>query len=278
MADVQNKEQTRLKALLWSFTALYRQRWLIGYFVQRDLVYTYKGSYLGFFWSFLHPLFMIVLYTFVFSTILQVRFSESGSSLNFGLYVYCGLIPYLAFSQAIQEALSTIRVNATLVQKVVFPIEILPLAAVATNFISQLFGLGGLILVFSLVGQELHWTVLLLPLVMVPQILLTLGLSYIASVVGTYIKDIKEIISVLLRALLFAVPIMYPLSIVPEKYRPLIDLNPLTYLVESYRDLILEGQIPETSWSAWFALFSGVIFIVGFIWFERSKLKFADVI
>ena len=278
MTDVRNKKQTRLKALLQSFTTLYRQRWLIGYFVQRDLVYTYKGSYLGFFWSFVHPLFMIVLYTFVFSEILQIRFTETGSPLNFGLYVYCALIPYMAFSEAIQGALSTIRANATLVQKVVFPIEILPLTAVATNFISQLLGLGVLILVFALLERELHWTALLLPLVMVPQILLTLGLSYIASVVGTFIPDIKEIISVLLRALLFAVPILYPVTMVPEKYSPLIDFNPFTYLVEAYRDLVLRGTIPDISWSVWFVLFSGVVFIVGFVWFEHSKLKFTDVI
>ena len=226
----------------------------------------------------MHPLFMIVLYTFVFSTILQIRFTETGSPLNFGIYVYCGLIPYLAFSEAVQQALSTIRANATLVQKVVFPIEILPFTAVATNFISQLLGLGLLIVVFLFMGGELHWTILLLPLVMVPQILFTLGVSYFASVVGTFIPDIREIISVLLRALLFAAPILYPVSIVPDKYRPLIDPNPLTYLVEAYRDLVLRGKIPDTSWSVWFALFSGVVFIVGLIWFERSKLKFADVI
>jgi ABC-type polysaccharide/polyol phosphate export permease len=278
MTSVRNEKQTRLNALIRNVATLYRQRWLIGYFVQRDLVYTYKGSYLGIFWSFVHPLFMIVLYTFVFSAILQIRFTDSGSPLNFGLYVYCGLIPYLAFSEAIQGALSTIRANATLVQKVVFPVEILPFTAVATNFTSQLFGLGGLILVFSLVERELHWTILLLPLVMVPQVLFTLGLGYVASVVGAFIPDIREIISVLLRALLFAVPILYPVSMVPEKYRPLIDLNPLTYLVEAYRDLILEGQIPDASWSAWFALLSVVVFIVGFIWFGRSKPKFADVI
>jgi ABC-type polysaccharide/polyol phosphate export permease len=221
---------------------------------------------------------MILLYTFVFSTILQIRFTETGSPLNFGLYVYCGLIPYLAFSEAIQGALSTIRENATLVQKVIFPVEILPLTAVATNFVTQLFGIGGLILVFSLVERELHWTMLLLPLVMVPQILFTLGLGYMASVVGTFLPDIKEIISVLLRALLFAAPILYPVSMVPDKYRPLIDLNPLTYLIEAYRALLLEGRIPDASWSVWFALFSAIIFIAGFVWFERSKLKFADVI
>jgi ABC-type polysaccharide/polyol phosphate export permease len=221
---------------------------------------------------------MIVLYTFVFSAVLQIRFADGGGALNFGLYVYCGLIPYLAFSEAIQGTLSTIRANATLVQKVVFPIEILPLTAIATNFVSQLFGLGGLILVFSLVERELHWTILLLPLVMVPQVLLTLGLGFMASIMGAFVPDIKEIISVLLRALLFAVPILYPVYMVPDKYRVLIDLNPLTYLVEAYRDLILEGRIPDASWSLWFALFSGVVFIAGIVWFERTKLKFADVI
>jgi ABC-type polysaccharide/polyol phosphate export permease len=246
--------------------------------VQRDLVATYKGSYLGVFWAFIHPLFLIVLYTFVFSAILKIRFTEGGSSVNFGLYFCCGLIPYLAFSEAIQEALGTIRENTTLVQKVVFPIEILPITAVATTFISQLFALGGLVLVASLVERDFHWTVFLLPLVMVPQVLLTLGLGYMAAVVGAFVPDIKEVISVLLRALLFAAPILYPVSIVPDKYRLLIDLNPITYLVEAYRDLILEGRIPDASWSAWFALFSGAVFVAGFLWFRRSKPKFADVL
>jgi ABC-type polysaccharide/polyol phosphate export permease len=221
---------------------------------------------------------MIVLYTFVFGAVLQLRFTQNSDPITFGLYIYCGLIPYLAFSNGVEEAVSTIRKNNNLVQKVVFPIEILPLSEVAVGFISQLFSLGGLIIIFAFLKDEVHWTILLLPVVMVPQILFTFGIGYIVSALGTFIPDIKEIMSALLRALLFATPILWPASMIPEKYRVLVELNPFTFIVDAYRGLVLEGQIPNMSWLVWFTFFSAAVFVAGFTLFQYNKLKFADVL
>lgn len=278
MSSVGTKKQGRLGVLAQSIGGLWRRRWLIGYFIQRDVANTYKGSYLGYFWTFVNPLFMIVLYTFVFSSILDLRFTEEGGSVNFGVYLYCGLIPYLAFSEAVQRSLLTIKTNANLVQKVVFPIEILPLTAVATNFVMQLFGLVGLILVYGFLEWQLHWTIFLLPLIMVPQLLLTLGFSYMASVLGTFVPDMREIVAMILRALLFAVPILYPRNIIPEKYLLLVDLNPLGFLVAAYRDFLLNGEIPAAGSLFLFVLASLAIFALGLLLFERNKRKFADVL
>lgn len=277
MASV-TAEKRGLPPTLAGFVNLWHQRWLIGHFIRRDVASTYKGSYLGFFWTFVNPLLMIVLYTFVFSSLLQLRFTQEGGSLNFGIYLYCGLIPYLAFSDAVQDALSRIRANATLVQRTVFPIEILPLTTTATQFVMQVFGLGVLVVVYAFVESELHWTALLLPVAMAPQLLFTLGVSYMASVVGTFVPDMRDVIGAILRALLFATPIIYPPSIVPEQYSLLIDLNPLAFLVEAYRELVLEGQIPATGHLIAFYLVALAFFGLGWVLFQRTKSSFADVL
>lgn len=248
--------------------------------MQRQLSRNYRSSYLGFFWAFLSPLFMIALYTLVFSEILGIRFREveGDSTLNYGLYVYCGLIPFLAFSDALTGSTNSIRSNAALVQKVVFPLEILPLTTAFAALLDKLFGLGVLIVVVALLEQRLQWTVILLVGVLAAQILFTLGLSYLFAVIGTYVPDVRETLRSIVRALFFVTPIIWPAERVPEDYRFLVDYNPLAFLVGAYRDLILEGRLPDMTAFLWFSAFAGALFVVGFAAFVRVKNRFADLL
>jgi ABC-2 type transport system permease protein len=263
---------------LESLASLYQHRWLAGYFVQRELFKSTKGSFLGVAWLLLTPLLMVVLYTLIFSQVIGMRFREVDSVTNFGLYLFCGLIPFLAYSDTLNQSVSSIRSNSTLVQKLVFPAEILPLTPTVAALISQFFSLAALVPIALVLGNPISWTIALLPMILVPQLLFMLGLGYFAAVVGTYLPDIKESLRALVRATFFATPIIWP----PEQaYEAglgfLVEYNPLAILVESYRNLILDGVVPGMGFLG-FTAFSGVLCMVGFLLFVKVKKNFGDLI
>ena len=272
------------KGTLWtvshSLASLYERRWLIWYLIQREVSSNYRGSFLGFFWAFLGPLLMIALYTLVFSEIIGLRFREveGNSSLNFGLYVYCGLIPYLDFDDKLNKSVNTIRSNSTLVRKMVFPVEILPMTTAVTALADKLLGLGVLLVVLAVLGYGLHWTMLLLPLLIAVQLAFTLGLSYLFAVVGTYIPDVREALQAVVRASFFITPILWPAERIPDNLQFIVTYNPLAFLVVAYRDLILNGELPDGTHIFWFSLFAVALCAGGFALFIRTKSRFADLI
>jgi ABC-2 type transport system permease protein len=269
-----------LTAILGSLATFYDRRWLIKYLAQRQMASSYQNSYLGLVWAFLSPLIMVVLLTFVFSEMLGFRFREvtGDSSLNFGLYLYCGLLPFLAYSQALNQGSNVVRRNSDLVQKVVFPLEILPLTTVITSLVQSVFGVGAVMLVLMVLEQRLNWTVLLLPLVLVLQLLFTLGLGYLMAVVGTYLPDIRETLRAVVRISFFITPILWPTDRLPEDWQFVVDYNPLAFLVEAYRNLILDGELPGGMATLYFSLFTLVLVTVGLVLFNRVKHNFADLL
>ena len=253
---------------------------MIKYLAQRQVARSYQGSYLGLVWALLSPLIMVALLTLIFSSVLGIRFREvtGDSSLNFGLYLYCGLIPFLAYSQALNQGVNIIRRNSDLVQGVVFPLEILPLTTVLTSLIQNVFGVVAVSLVLGGLEQRFNWTIVLLPLVMIVQLVFTLGLAYLMAVAGTYIPDIRETLKAVVRGTFFITPILWPTGRVPEQYSFLVDYNPLAALVGAYRDLILGGKLPDAGAMAYFSIVALVLFVVGFVVFNRVKYNFADLL
>ena len=269
-----------LGAVTDSLKMFYQKRWLIRYMAQRQMARTYQGSYLGLLWAFLSPLLMVALLTFIFSELIGIRFREvtGNPSLNFGLYLYCGLLPFLTYSQALSRGVSIIQRNNNLVQGVVFPLEILPLTTIVSALVQNLLGVGALLVVLVAFGQPLHLTTLLLPLVLVPQLLFTLGLCYLVAVAGTYVPDIRETLRAVIRGTFFITPILWPTGRVPEDWSFLVDYNPLAVLVNAYRDLIINGELPSLESAFWFSLFAAALFVVGLFVFDRVKHNFADLI
>lgn len=247
---------------------------------QREISRSYQGSYLGLAWAFLSPLLMVVLLTVIFSEVVGIRFREvtGDSSLNFGLYLFCGLIPFLAYSQAVSQGVNVVRRNRNLVQGVVFPLEILPVTTVIASLVQSVIGVGAVMVVLAMLEHRLNWTVLLLPLVLVPQLLFTIGLCYLMAVAGAYVADVRETLKAVVRATFFLTPIIWPVSRVPEDWRFLVDYNPLAILVESYRDLILEGKLPSGMSYSYFFLVGLALFVLGFVAYNRVKHRFADLI
>ena len=256
----------------------YRRRWLLGYFIHRQVTRAYRRSYLGLVWAVLGPLIWVFFLALIFSNVLDFKTRVVGGdpTLNFGLYLYCGLLPFLTFSEALNKGLNSIRSNSGLVQKVVFPLEILPFTNAIASMVDKVFGFGALLIMLLFFGRSLHLTLLYMPVIVVLQLLFILGLTYMMAVLGTFLPDVAEVMRPVIRGMFFVTPILWPPDRLPESLRWITDYNPLAYLVEAYRDLILYGILPGALSTIYFALFSVALFVVGFALFVRLRPNFAD--
>lgn len=256
----------------------YRRRWLLGYFIHRQVTRSYRRSYLGLTWAVLGPLIWVFFLALIFSNVFDFknRLVQGDPTLNFGLYLYCGLLPFLAFSEALNKGLNSIRSNSGLVQKVVFPLEILPFTNAIASMVDKVFGFGALLIMLLFFGRTLHWTLLYMPVIVVLQLLFILGLTYIMAVLGTFLPDVGEVMRPVIRGMFFVTPILWPPDRLPESLSWIEDYNPLAYLVNAYRDLILAGTLPGAQSTIYFALFSVAIFVFGFALFVQLRPRFAD--
>ena len=266
-------------------TSVWRPLWqlpgrreLIISLARRELAARYKGSFLGALWAVVTPLAMIAIFTFIFSGIFGARFGANGTTWDYALYLFCGLLPWNAFQEAVQMSSNAIVEQANLVKRVVFPLETLPMAKVLAALAQQLIGTVVLIVAALLVQGTVHATLLWLPALLLPQVLLTLGAAWFIAALGVYVRDIVQGVGLALMIWLYLTPIIYPESAVPEKYRAIVNLNPFTPLVRCYRRILLEGHAPDWAGLGYFAAFSVLIFLAGYWWFARTRKGFADVI
>ena len=254
-------------------------RWeLIRSLTKREMLSRYRGSALGLIWAFLTPLVMIAIFTLIFAGIFSARFGSNDSNWTYALYLFCGLLPWMMFQETVQQSANTIIVHANLVKRVVFPLETLSVAQTLAAVGNQLFGTVALIIAAALIQREIHPTLLLFPLLLIPQFVLTLGAAWLIASLGVFLRDIAQGITLLLMVWMYLTPIIYPESIVPERFRMLINLNPFTSLVRNYRRLFLEGLLPDWVGLAYFSLFAVIVFVFGYWWFARTRKNFADVI
>jgi lipopolysaccharide transport system permease protein len=251
---------------------------LIFSLARRELAARYKGSVLGLVWAVLTPVVMIAIFTFIFAGIFGARFGANGSAWDYALYLFCGLLPWTAFQETVQLSSTTIVSHSNLVKRVVFPLETLPVAQALSTLANQLFGTFALVIAVIIIRQELHATLLWLPVLVVPQLVATLGAAWFIASLGVFLRDIVQGITLVLMAWMYLTPIIYPESIVPEKFRAFINANPFTPLIRSYRRIILEGTTPDWPGLAYFTLFALITFIFGYWWFARTRKNFADVI
>ncbi len=279
-AGATTKQQGLFRATFDALATIYDRRWLIGYFVHRQVAKDYRSSFLGFIWAFLGPLFLVGIYTLVFSRVLHLRFHkvEGDPTLNFGLYLYCGLIPFFAYNNTLNSATNAIRGNVVLVKKMVFPTELLPLTTALSGLVERMLELVVLLALLVAFGHPPGRTLALLPVIIVIQLLFTLGLSYIFSVIGAYLPDVRETLRAFVRATFFITPIIWPASKAKGALHYIVTLNPVAYFVEAYRDLIITGVVPNAVHSLGMAIFSVLLFVFGLMLFVRVKHRFADLI
>lgn len=260
---------------LWELPA---RAGLIFSFAKRDLLGRYKGSALGIAWAVLTPVVMIAIFTFIFAGIFGARFGINDSHWDYALYLFCGLLPWSMFQETVQQSSSTIVANANLVKRVVFPLETLPAAQAFAAVGNQLFATIALLIATIAIRQNLHLTALWLPVLLIPQLLFALGAAWLIASLGVFLRDIAQGITLLLMAWMYLTPIIYPESIVPDRFRWFIGINPFTALIRSYRRIFLDGLPPDWRGLLYFTLVALVVFIFGYWWFARTRKNFADVI
>ena len=219
---------------------LFRYRLLISSLVGRELKARYRGSVLGFFWSFINPLLLLLTYGLVFTYMLPV--ARSPATEPYFLFLFCGILPWTWFSASLLESAGVLIAGGNLIKKVLFPAEVLPVVTVLANLAHFLLGLP-ILIVFLLWKGHLRWSALLLPVPLLVQLLLTLGLALLVSALTVHFRDIQNILSHVLHLWFFATPVLYPYTQAGGGMRTLLRLNPMTHVVVSYQQLLFEGQV-----------------------------------
>lgn len=261
------------------FFSLWRNRTLVWQLTKRDVVGRYRGSIMGLLWSFFNPILMLAVYTFVFSVVFQARWGEgTNSKSDFAIILFAGLIVHTLFAECINRSPGLVLSNVNYVKKVVFPLEILPWVAMGSALFHATISVFVLLAFFAIVHVSLNWTVLLLPVVLVPLVVLTMGLSWFLASLGVYVRDVAQITGVLTTILLFLGPIFYPISALPSEYQTLMHLNPLTFIIEQARAVLIWGEVPAWSGLALYATVAILAAWAGFIWFQVTRRGFADVV
>lgn len=258
--------------------SLSRNRELIAASVKREIQSRYKGSFLGLAWSFVFPLLMLSIYTFVFSEVFKARWTAtSDSKTEFALVLFAGLIVFTLFAESITRAPSVILAHASYVKKIVFPLEILPWIIIANSLFHALVSLCVWLLAYLVFFGMPPWTVCLLPIIWFPLILLANGVCWFLASLGVYIRDVGQVIGVFTTALMFLSPIFFPVSAIPQAYRFLLYANPLTPAVELTRDVLFWGKLPDLHVLSVSWITALLIAWLGFAWFQKTRDGFADV-
>lgn len=258
------------------FRQIVLRRHLVWNFAARDLKSRYVGSLMGFFWSVVHPLVLLVSYTFVFSLVFRVR-DFSPVTDNFAVFLFCGILPWLYFQETLTRCCTAIIDNSNLIRKTVFPSEILPLAFSLSNLVTHLVGLAILLVVLA-ASHLLSWTAIFLPLLIIPLVVLALGLGWALAALQVFLRDTAQILSVFLVFWFWFTPIFYATDRVPEPFRPLILANPLTYVVEGYRSVLLAGSEFPFNTMLVVSLYALMAFLIGGVIFRSTKREFVDVL
>lgn len=261
------------------FGSIWRNRELIATLAKREVLGRYRGSIIGILWSFFNPVFMLTIYTFVFSVVFKARWNEgSDSKTEFALVLFAGLIVFNFVAECINRSPNLILANINYVKKVIFPLEVLPVVSLGVAFFHTIISLIVWLFAYIIFFGVPHSTFLLLPLVILPLLFFTLGLSWILSSLGVYIRDVSQFVSMAMTVLMFLSPIFYPITAIPERYRFFIQLNPISPAIEQVRQVLFWGQLPDLGiWLVYF-LASILVSILGFTWFQKTRKGFADVV
>ncbi len=276
------RREDTLRAIGRAFTypvlTISRNWSLIRVMVRRDILGRYRGSFGGALWTIMNPLLLMLTYFYVFGVILKSRFPGDPSRSGFALYFLAGMLPWLAFSEAAGRAPSVMLEHRNFVKKLVFAVETLPVNLVASGLVSGLFAALLFCIVLLLIRHSIPVSVLWLPVLLIPQVLFTAGLSWFLAALGVFVRDLGQIIGFLLTIWFFATPICYPEDAMPQALVPLFSKNPMYVLVRGYRAIFLQNEAPPFGplWKFW--LLAAIVFVLGHAWFYKLRKSFADLI
>ena len=261
----------RLHNMIQRIKNIYAYRDMIYSLVRRELRGRYKGSVLGFLWTYINPLCQVIVYSAVFSVIFKVEIEK------FYLYLIIGMMPWTFFSTSVQGGSTCIRAQSDMVKKIYFPREVIPIAYVTSAFVNMLLSFIIVFLAVLLSGFGFKLQALIyLPLIMVMEYLFALGIAFIVSSITVYFRDLEQIVGVIMMAWIYITPIMYNMEYIPEQYRQLIVLNPMTPIVEVYHQILYYRMVPTTNYLLLAGGASLVVFVVGFLVFAKLDKNFAE--
>ena len=253
------------------FKEIYAYREMIFSLVRRDLKGRYKGSALGFFWTFLNPLLQLAVYTFVFSVIMKSTVED------YYLHLFVALVPWLFFSTSVSEGCSCIRSQQDMVKKIYFPREVLPIAYVSSQCINMLLSFVVVLVVVVISGRGLNVVALLyIPIISAVEYLLCLGSALFVSAITVYIRDMEYLLKIVTMALQFLTPVMYSIDIVPQRFMAIYVLNPMTPIIIAYRDILYYKEIPRLTTLLHAFLMGLGLLVIGFLVFGKLKRRFAE--
>jgi len=275
-----NPNANQPASLLSLGKSLLQHRELILQMTKREVVGRYKGSIMGLAWSFFNPILMLTVYSFVFSVVFKARWGlgEEESKTHFAVVLFVGMIVHGLLAEVLNRAPGLIIGNVNYVKKVVFPLEILPVISMGAALFHSLISLVVLLIALIILDGSLHWTAVFIPLVVLPLVILTLGLAWMLASLGVFIRDIGQTIGIITTVMLFMAPVFFPLSAMPEKYHPLIMANPLTFIIEQAREVLIFGHLPYWFGLGLYMLVASVVAWAGFTWFQKTRKGFADVL
>jgi lipopolysaccharide transport system permease protein len=275
-----NPHQARRASLRELFASQWRNRQLILQMTKREVVGRYRGSVMGLAWSFFNPLLMLSVYTFVFSVVFKARWGVSGGEdkASFAVFLFVGMIVHGLFAECANRAPGLILTNVNYVKKVVFPLEILPSVAMGSALFHAAISLVVLLAVRLIANQQLAWTAIFVPMIFLPLCIATMGVAWFLSAIGVYLRDVSQTIGIFTTVLMFLSPVFYPITALPAEHQIWLKLNPLTFIIEESRKVLVFGQLPD--WSGWISsvLVSLAAAWIGFWWFQKSRRGFADVL
>ncbi len=257
---------------------LFVQRGLIRNFVVRDLRSRYVGSFMGFFWSVIHPIVLLVSYTFVFSVIFGQRPLPDSGTTSFPLFLFCSILPWLFFQDTLQRSSTVIIDNSNLVTKTLFPTEILPLTVLLAGVVNHLIGFAILLAILAATLGKISVYALLVPVYFLCLMLFTLGLSWLVSGLNVFVRDVSQVLSVVLTFWFWFTPIFYSPERFPSQLVFLLKWNPLAHVVTGYRDCLLRMRMPDLTLLALLAAGSVAVFVLGGVFFRHMKREFVDVL
>jgi lipopolysaccharide transport system permease protein len=269
------------RAFSLPLASIWRHRGLIRTLVRRDVLGRYSGSFGGAFWAILNPLMLMLTYFFVFGLVLQSRFANDSSRSAYAIYFLAGMLPWLAFSEAVGRAPFIMVEHRSFIKKLVFPVETLPVNLVAAGLVTEFFGVILFTLGLLLMRGHLPLTVLYLPALVIPQVLLTSGICWFLAALGVFVRDLAQINGFVLTIWFFITPICYEdtqWATLPQGALNILTKNPIFVLVRGYRAILLESKAPDWTALAWLTAVSILVFLLGHAWFYKLRKSFADLI
>ncbi len=253
------------------FRELAEYRELLTSLVRRDLLLRYKQTIMGFGWAVLMPVTYMIVFSMIFTRVVKLD-----TGVPYPVYVYAGLLPWNFFASSLRFSVGSLTANSTLITKVYFPRELLPFAAILVSLVD--FAVGAIVLAALMAWYHvgIHWTIVLLPVVLLVQILFTAAVSLLLSMGNLFYRDVKYLIEILITLWMFATSVVYPVSRVGGKLAPILALNPMTPIIDAYRSILLQGQLPPLAPFAWTAAFSATLLVASWLAFHRAEFQFAE--